>query len=479
MSHSPYVLIVEDDDDISNHIVEKLREIDVQTHISVVGNRDDALRLLEGDEFYDLLSLDLIIPAFADSKDKKIEYGNEVLHFCISVAPGLPMLVLTASSTDDLVSEFLESSERTDIWGEGQKRPTLGYAPKRRLDDYDKKLKDIAKAIKDLHQVEINKSPDHLDIPLKDDRLIRIFARRNQGVRCDISVISGGISGARVYRIAVYNTAGNVIYNSVAKITDHASIRAENEKYESYINRLRPEIAPRLIETNTFGAKDTAGVFYSLAINHDKDFFGITTENSMQESLARNICNLTDRWRETGREESKIIKDIRCLLISDEQAEALIKQYNLDWAAEFESHQLQAKWCYIHGDLNGKNILVNADQGTATLIDYRDIKEGPVSIDPITLEFSLFFHPEAEGIENWPTVEQARNWFHLEEYIRDCPISDVIKFLRKWTRSVEAGKRERAASAYSYLLRQLKYTDTNKNLAIALLEGARDLYAET
>ena len=229
-----------------------------------------------------------------------------------------------------------------------------------------------------------------------------------------------------------------------------------------------------------FGAKDVAAVFYGLAANHDTDFFGIVQQNSIEDPLADNIRSMTDKWCEAYSEKSKIIKDVRRLLINDGSAEALIKEYDLGWASDFEKNPLQAKWCYIHGDLHGKNILINQEQKTATLIDYGDIKEGPASIDPITLEFSLFCHPDGHHFdENWPTHDQAKKWYSLEEYMVGCPVPEIIKFTREWTKSVEAGKRERAASTYAYLLRQLKYEDSRKDLVIAFLEGAKSLFDET
>ena len=100
----------------------KLQEIDAQIQIRVVTNRDDARQFLEGNYFFDLLSLDLTIPASSRSSDKKIEYGNEVLHFCNSVAPGLPILILTASSTDDLVFRFLGIFRINRYLGGGSKK---------------------------------------------------------------------------------------------------------------------------------------------------------------------------------------------------------------------------------------------------------------------------------------------------------------------------------------------------------------------
>ena len=42
-----------------------------------------------------------------------------------------------------------------------------------------------------------------------------------------------------------------------------------------------------------------------------------------------------------------------------------------------------------------------------------------------------------------------------------------------------AGNREIAGTAYSYLIRQLKYNTTDGTRALALLEGARILYNTT
>jgi hypothetical protein len=44
---------------------------------------------------------------------------------------------------------------------------------------------------------------------------------------------------------------------------------------------------------------------------------------------------------------------------------------------------------------------------------------------------------------------------------------------------VGAGNREVAASAYAYLLRQLKYADTNKDSVLALLAGVKAYYDAT
>jgi len=93
---------------------------------------------------------------------------------------------------------------------------------------------------------------------------------------------------------------------------------------------------------------------------------------------------------------------------------------------------------------------------------------------------TLLFHPNSAGAAGkWPTVDQARSWGDLDRYLVDCPFQEFVSECRRWALRVGAGNRDVAASAYSYLVRQLKYDDTNKDLALALLEGARSFYDQS
>ena len=79
----------------------------------------------------------------------------------------------------------------------------------------------------------------------------------------------------------------------------------------------------------------------------------------------------------------------------------------------------------------------------------------------------------------WPSLQQAKQWGVLDQYLKDCPAATFIMECRNWASQVAAGKREIAGSAYSYLIRQLKYQDTDKNLILALLEGVKTFYEST
>ena len=57
-----------------------------------------------------------------------------------------------------------------------------------------------------------------------------------------------------------------------------------------------------------------------------------------------------------------------------------------------------------------------------------------------------------------------------------CPAAKFVAGCREWALEVAAGQREVAASAYSYLVRQLKYDDTDKGLAMELLEAVHSWF---
>ena len=68
-----------------------------------------------------------------------------------------------------------------------------------------------------------------------------------------------------------------------------------------------------------------------------------------------------------------------------------MQPHSLLWLNEVERRQVQTRWCCVHGDLHGANVLARKD-GECVIIDFGDVGDGPASLDPITLELSLLFH---------------------------------------------------------------------------------------
>lgn len=123
---------------------------------------------------------------------------------------------------------------------------------------------------------------------------------------------------------------------------------------------------------------------------------------------------------------------------------------------------------------HGQNVLVDAED-RPMLIDFSDARLTSGCLDPITLELSPVFHPDANGARgDWPGAEQIGNWFDLDAYLVDCPIADYIRACRDWLWRVARSDGEVATVLAAYGIRQLKYKNTDHNLAKALIAAALD-----
>jgi hypothetical protein len=130
-----------------------------------------------------------------------------------------------------------------------------------------------------------------------------------------------------------------------------------------------------------------------------------------------------------------------------------------------------------HGDLHGFNVLVK-DGADPTLIDYGEVGDANAALDPVTLELSSLFHPHmASAFGNWPDPAQAADWADLDAYLDGCPVPEFVRACRDWATEASAEVEELLATAYCYAMRQMKYPDTNKELALAIANGAHSRLA--
>jgi aminoglycoside phosphotransferase (APT) family kinase protein len=215
-------------------------------------------------------------------------------------------------------------------------------------------------------------------------------------------------------------------------------------------------------------------LFYGLAAGFERSGFQVALmDGDVPERAVQSVAQMIAPWSAGVPEARKTVREVRRRLLADAAASAVIEQYGVDWATQFEANEVQTRWCCVHGDLHCGNVLVG-EVGQAVVIDYGDVGLGPASLDAVTLELSLLFHPDRVRHTGWP-AEPAR-WGDLGDYLRNCPAGPFVQACRHWARQVAAGNWEIAASAYAYLLRQLKYEDTDKRLVVDLLNGVRRFY---
>ena len=470
------VLIVEDDEEFVEELRAIIGVLPGNSAIRLAGSRDEAYEMLESG-FLDLVILDLTIPTVTRALDGDPKHGHAVFDRIRNVAPGTPIFVLTGSSAEDFVPEMLKNHQKIDIWGEGRETGTILFRKKYDVDTCGEILTPIAQAIQRLSDVELHRG--ELQLSLAEDRLIRIFARKVEGVRCVVSKLSGGLSGARVMRLRVTNHQGVLVHDAVAKLSEHTDIRRESDSYDAHVMRLAAGATPRKLTTLEYGANKLAGIFFGLAEGSDASAFDVIGEST--ERAKAMVCGLERamaRWVDQVPETRKTIREIRRRVLTDESLDPIRQAFDLDWIPNFEDREIQARWACCHGDLHGKNIFVSP-AGTQ-LIDYEDVGYGPASLDPVTLELSSLFHPDAPGkTGTWPSVAQATGWGSLADYVEGCPFPEFVCACRSWALRAAAGNREVAASAYSYLVRQLRYDDTDQDRVLALLNGVRSFYEES
>jgi CheY-like chemotaxis protein len=472
------ILLVEDDASAVETVREILSELPGH-HLPVVAtNRDEAIGLLTR-EFFDLMILDLRIPAENGSPSALPEHGLAVFGRAKDAAPGMPIFLFTGSSVEDFVPSLLAGQQQVDIWG-SEKLGTVQVVKKIDLDKLGHLLSPYIIGCRSLADVELEREGDLL-LSTEDERLIRIFARRFEGSRCVVTALSGGLSSSRVLKVKVLSPYGTMRVNAVAKLGTIEAIQDESRRYQQYVVQLTPGATPRLLLSLEFGAKAMAGVFYGLAAGHDESFFRVVgggSKDVIRVAVRGTEAGLSG-WYEGAAEGQHRVRDIRRGTLSDAEAARILATFNLPWVAEFEDRVLQARWGCVHGDLHGGNVLLTA-AGQPQIIDYGDIDQGASSFDAVALELSVLFHPDGPlRAGGWPSAEQARLWGNLDEYLTGCPCADFVRECRAWARRVAAGNREVAASAYAYLLRQLKYSDTNKQRSLDLLQGARQLLEST
>jgi CheY-like chemotaxis protein len=462
------MLVVEDDKTFLEGLIPILQALGNDVEIVEARSKESAQTHLST-EFFDLVLLDLTLPTADGLLDLNIQHGHAVFGSSILLARGTPVFILTGSSAEDVFPDLLAQARQVDVWGDGASRPTVDYLAKSRLDKLAAKLQPIATAVRALDDVELKRADSGSSLSIAEDRIIRIFARRRAGTRCELAQISAGLSDARVFRIKVFDQYGARRIHAIAKIGSHEAIATETRNYETEIARLDSSATPRCLGTIDFGGKDTAAVFYSLVEGYEKTLFDLVTSNpSLAAAAVNKTAALMDIWNEEVPERAVQVRDVRRLFIADDKTPPLIAEFKIRSFETFEERKVQTRWSCIHGDLHAGNILVN-EEGVPALIDYGDVKEGPASIDPITLEFSVLFHPDRPKSETWPSAEQTRSWGDIPTYTQQCPFAEFIKACRAWSERVGVGPREISASAYGYLLRQLKYPDTDKELALALL----------
>ena len=463
------VLLIEDEDDTSSQIQELL-ETECRASVEIVCSRDSALRTLEQNENLDLIICDLRIPTQDGSLDVAEEHGLRVYDAARDKHPGTFSRFFSGYARLENIGDRLASGPSVDVFGTGQTWAIVDVFAKSKQPEFVKWATELSNALERLSKIDINESARDTTSEY-EARPLRIYAERLDGTRIAASQLSG-LSGAKVFKVDVFDDESTVVGSIVARISEISLILREKGRYDRYVAPVMSigTFAP-LAGTVEHGCGRIGAVFYSFAANGFSDLFELAVANDVQaQDVIRQLRDSHERWRGMLTTTNVSIATLRSSHIRDEELAPWVSELCVTRVEETEAMTIPLRYSIQHGDLHGLNVLVDAE-GRPLMIDYETIGRHPVALDPVTLELSFVFHAERPELDGWPSIDQARHWFDLQEYTSDSPIGDVIGTCRQWALAA-ATRKQLAAVVYAHATRQLKYTDTSKPLVLAIAKAA-------
>src|SRR5687768_6540018 len=116
------VLLIEDNQDVIGVFRDFARRESIL--ITVAASQESALVELEAmDHEFDLAVCDLKIPTTDGAIDDEVSLGLGVLRTALARWPGVPVIVLSAFGTLDMVADMLLAARQRDVYGVGIEMP--------------------------------------------------------------------------------------------------------------------------------------------------------------------------------------------------------------------------------------------------------------------------------------------------------------------------------------------------------------------
>jgi CheY-like chemotaxis protein len=459
------ILLVEDDPEVVAVFREEFSSDAFQLHHAAT--RDEALALL-GTASFDVAVCDLRLPSAPGALDEEVGHGRAVLTRLVRSYSGTPAIAFSAYGSVSLMQELLRRARQEDFLGEGQTRQMLTFFTKDQLPDCVALLQEMKASIGVLEAIEIATGLERLDLSWEEERILRIYARRLGATVIRAAALTGGKSGSRVLRLRLEATGAHVA-SVVAKIDALERVSAEQQKVENYVSPALPSGAyPSAVTLLRAGAGKRGGLVYSFAGGFEKSLADAIRAQTGAEPVER-LRAVLSPWRDGAPVEETTLNQVReCLVESGDIPE----EHRALMAGE-EGVEVSVRKCTGHRDLHVYNVLLS-DAGNPMIIDFAAVGPAPVSVDPISLELSLVFHPDARHITgDWPSVEQAECWDDVDTFTQGCPDREFVGRCRQWSFEVAAGDREVFGAMYAYALRQLKFSDTPDLITTGLIRCAR------
>lgn len=391
-------------------------------------------------------------------------------------SPGTSVWFLTGTEDADFSAELGNDYGRTeDIHCRQRTEQMYCVIWKKRIDDCIKRACEFDEQLATVDRIAL-RVPQGINLSTGEQRTLKLFGRRYNAVSLDVTALNGGLSDSRVLKVVVRDGGNAERMTVVAKVGLLKSVRDEFGRYESEIVRLQVGGYPSLSLKIEVGAGNFGGLFYGMVGSHAvvSLFQRLANVDEGVANVPPAIRAIQATWYNSKTTERLQVAQIRRRLLPDTSLDDVHGELaGIDIAA-IEAVVVTVSRCCQHNDLHCANVVFD-HQGKEMLIDFNDAGLSFAALDPVTLELSTVFHAQRTTLPGgWPVEALMAQWINIDAYTEGCTYSEFIRACRSWALDVAGSQEEVVAIAYAYAMRQLKYADTDKILARALIFACID-----
>lgn len=465
-------LLVEDEKPRIDAVLPELKKLFGHDAVVVAEDRDAAMERVT-EQAFDLVVLDQRIPSRQGQLDPDVIHGRAVLERVRQVAPDTIVYFLTALPLDDdYTDQLFATGQSCDVFGDRKPTALVQRFQKASLAKFYGVVEQLVSTAKITDEIEINTKGAAISLADHEMRLLRRFGRLQDGICVDVAVLSDGLSGARVLRADVKDVKGEIRISAVGKLDSDEAISSEVHRYEKEVVRLPAGTYAPLLPPPLARVLGQKAAFYRLLEGFDYSLFDVLRKADVGASVCVKALRENEAtWAKKPDVRRGTVGDFAKELIWEDRLPTIHGFLDgIDWKS-YENREITVNICTRHGDLHGENARAN---GTlhVMLLDYGSVGPLPSAIDAVTLELSPFFHPHgSRDMLRWAPADGAIDWFDRATFSGLCTVPKFVNATRDWAHADGFSDREVLACAYIYILRQLQFPNTEKDLARAMIAG--------